>query len=54
MKGERAENVKYEKRLVVDNVLEAIGETPLVRLNYIPEMFGVKCQVCKFYNYMKY
>ncbi|VDK84705.1 unnamed protein product [Litomosoides sigmodontis] len=53
MKGERVENVKYEKRLVIDNVLEAIGETPLVRLNYIPKMFGVKCQVyvkCEYMN----
>ncbi|EJW78420.1 hypothetical protein WUBG_10670 [Wuchereria bancrofti] len=46
--GEAAENVKYEKKMVIDNILEAIGETPLVRLNYIPKMFGVRCQVCKF------
>ncbi|CAG9534359.1 unnamed protein product [Cercopithifilaria johnstoni] len=53
IKGERAENVSYEKRMVIDNVLEAIGETPLVRLNYIPKMFGVKCQVyvkCEYTN----
>lgn len=54
IKGKRAENVRYEKRMVINNVLEAIGETPLVRLNYIPKMFGVKCQVCKFHNYKQH
>uniref|UniRef100_A0A0R3RF79 cystathionine beta-synthase n=1 Tax=Elaeophora elaphi TaxID=1147741 RepID=A0A0R3RF79_9BILA len=53
IKGERVENVRYEKRMVINNVLEAIGETPLVRLNCIPKMFGVKCQVyvkCEYMN----
>lgn len=51
--GEAAENVRYEKKMVIDNILEAIGETPLVRLNYIPKMFGVRCQVyvkCDYLN----
>ncbi|KAM3728405.1 Cystathionine beta-synthase cbs-1 [Dirofilaria immitis] len=51
--GETSKNVKYEKRMVIDNVLEAIGETPLVRLNCIPKMFGVRCQVyvkCEYMN----
>ncbi|EFO24166.2 cbs-prov protein [Loa loa] len=52
-KGETAENARYKKRMVIDNVLEAIGETPLVRLNYIPKMFDVRCQVyvkCEYMN----
>lgn len=31
---------------VLDDVLEAIGGTPLIRLNKIPQSEGVKCQVC--------
>uniref|UniRef100_A0A8R1TRN1 cystathionine beta-synthase n=1 Tax=Onchocerca volvulus TaxID=6282 RepID=A0A8R1TRN1_ONCVO len=53
IKGETAKNVRYERRMVIDNVLEAIGETPLVRLNNIPKMFGVRCQVfvkCEYMN----
>ena len=32
---------------VLDSVLEAIGGTPLVRLNRIPQSEGIKCQVCE-------
>ncbi|VDO30294.1 unnamed protein product [Onchocerca flexuosa] len=53
IKGETAKNVRYERKMVIDNVLEAIGETPLVRLNNIPKMFAVRCQVyvkCEYMN----
>ena len=36
-----------------NNILEAIGNTPIVRLNRIPEKDGVKCQMfakCEFMN----
>lgn len=44
---------KYRKKLLINNALEAIGNTPLVRLNRLPEIFGVKCQVyvkCEYLN----
>ncbi|XP_058834893.1 cystathionine beta-synthase-like protein [Topomyia yanbarensis] len=37
----------------LNNILEAIGETPLVKLNKIPKQFDVKCNVyvkCEFLN----
>ncbi|XP_053681678.1 uncharacterized protein LOC128732453 [Sabethes cyaneus] len=37
----------------INNILEAIGNTPLVKLNKIPQQFGVKCNVyakCEFLN----
>jgi threonine synthase len=38
---------------VCDTVLDAIGDTPLIKLNKLPKCFGVKCQVlvkCEFFN----
>lgn len=38
---------------VCPNVLNHIGNTPLIRLNKIPANYGVKCQVlakCEFFN----
>ena len=38
---------------VYNNVLEFIGNTPLIRLNKVPQSEGIKCQVlakCEFYN----
>lgn len=32
----------------MDNVLQVIGHTPLVRMNAIPKEEGVKCEVCKY------
>lgn len=37
-----------ERPKVMNNILEAIGMTPLVKLNHIPQSLGVKCQMCKF------
>lgn len=42
-----------QKPKILSNVLEQIGETPLVRLNKIPKQMGVKCEVlakCEFFN----
>lgn len=38
---------------IVDNVLECIGRTPLVRLQRIPKKYGLKCEVlakCEYFN----
>ncbi|XP_062538975.1 cystathionine beta-synthase-like [Armigeres subalbatus] len=37
----------------IDNILDAIGNTPLVKINKLPKEFGVKCNVyakCEFLN----
>ena len=38
---------------IVDDVLECIGRTPLVRLRRIPKKYGLKCEVlvkCEYFN----
>lgn len=38
---------------ILPNVLDAIGHTPLIRLNKIPSSFGIKCEIlakCEFFN----
>ncbi|PRD31464.1 UNVERIFIED_CONTAM: Cystathionine beta-synthase [Trichonephila clavipes] len=45
------ERVKRPK--IMSTVLQAIGDTPLVRLNQIPKEFGIKCEMlakCEFFN----
>lgn len=32
---------------ILPDVLHGIGQTPLIRLNRIPQSFGVECEVCK-------
>ncbi|TKR64202.1 hypothetical protein L596_024777 [Steinernema carpocapsae] len=42
-----------ERTKVFGNVLEAIGNTPLVKLNKIPQSLGIECDVyvkCEFFN----
>lgn len=51
--GETTQSKKFEQPMLLKTVLEAIGNTPLVRLNRIPKSYGVKCQVyakCEFMN----
>ena len=36
------------RKLLLDDILGAIGRTPLVRLNKIPKSLGIECEVCKF------
>ncbi|CAG2171916.1 unnamed protein product [Oppiella nova] len=41
------------KPKILTNILEQIGDTPLVRLNKIPKEYGVKCEVlakCEYFN----
>lgn len=35
------------RKKILPNVLEAIGETPMIRLNKIPKLHGIKCEMCK-------
>lgn len=37
-----------ERPKVMNNILDAIGMTPLVKLNHIPQSLGIKCQMCEF------
>jgi cystathionine beta-synthase len=46
---------KYEEKRpkILPNILSAIGNTPLVRLNKIPKQYGLKCELlakCEFFN----
>jgi len=37
----------------MDSVLDAIGHTPMIRLNRIPQSEGLKCEIlakCEFFN----
>lgn len=46
-------DVLNDRKKVLPDILEAIGQTPLVRLNRIPKLYGVKCEVfvkCEFLN----
>uniref|UniRef100_A0A7E4UMY4 cystathionine beta-synthase n=1 Tax=Panagrellus redivivus TaxID=6233 RepID=A0A7E4UMY4_PANRE len=41
------------RSLVLDTILEAIGHTPMVRLNKLPKSFGVECEVlvkCEYFS----
>jgi len=38
---------------ILNNVLEAVGNTPLIRLNKIPQSYGVNCEIlakCEYFN----
>ncbi|XP_062862444.1 cystathionine beta-synthase-like protein isoform X1 [Trichomycterus rosablanca] len=39
--------------IIFPNILNKIGDTPLVQINKIPKMFGLKCEIlakCEFFN----
>lgn len=45
--------VHCPRNRILDNVLENIGGTPMVRLNRIPQSMGLQCEVvakCEFFN----
>lgn len=47
------QQLKTVKPKVYPNILHAIGDTPLVKLNNIPQKYGVKCEVlvkCEYFN----
>eukprot|EP01108_Squamamoeba_japonica_P000641 TRINITY_DN1218_c0_g2_i9.p2 TRINITY_DN1218_c0_g2~~TRINITY_DN1218_c0_g2_i9.p2 ORF type:complete len:514 (-),score=273.73 TRINITY_DN1218_c0_g2_i9:42-1583(-) len=44
---------RHTRPKILNNILEAIGDTPLVRLNKIPQSLGIECEVlvkCEFFN----
>ena len=44
---------RQEKNLILNNILEHIGNTPLVKLNRIGKKEGLKCEIlakCEFFN----
>ena len=45
---------RYPKRgKILNSVLDAIGNTPLIRLNKIPQSYGLKCEIlvkCEYFN----
>jgi len=32
---------------VLPDILDTIGQTPMVRLNKIPKAHGIKCEMCR-------
>lgn len=43
----------HDRPKILPNILEAIGHTPMVRLNRIPKAEGIKCEVlakCEYFN----
>ena len=56
--GDNTENdphnhFRNERKNIYNNVLEFIGNTPLIQLNKIPQSEGIKCRVlakCEFFN----
>ena len=44
---------KSPRSHVLGNILEAIGDTPLVRLNKVPQSEGLRCEMyvkCEYFN----
>jgi cystathionine beta-synthase len=45
--------VPDRRTAILDSILDAVGETPCVRLNKVPKMLGLQCEVvakCEFLN----
>ena len=38
---------------ICSSVLDHIGNSPMIRLNKIPQSMGIECEVCKFYHYLR-
>lgn len=41
-------NFSHENPKILPDILHAIGNTPLVKLNHIPQLEGIKCDMCKY------
>lgn len=39
---------------ILPNILHTIGNTPLIRLNRIPQSYGIKCEVCEYLLFFFY
>lgn len=44
---------EHNEKNVYSNVLEVIGDTPLIKLNKIPKEAGLKCDVCEFSEHFR-
>ena len=40
------------KPIIMDTVLQNIGNTPLIRINHISSKDGIKCELCEWYCYI--
>ena len=47
MQGPHTLQLPKERPGIMPNVLHAIGNTPLVRINRIAQSAGLKCEMCK-------
>ena len=47
MQGPHTLQMPKERPGIMPNVLHAIGNTPLVRINRIAQSAGLKCEMCK-------
>ena len=36
------------RAMLMRDILQAIGHTPIVRLNKLPKSMGIECEVCEF------
>ncbi|KAL1110217.1 hypothetical protein AAG570_008294 [Ranatra chinensis] len=46
-------NLSHNRMKILPNILHAIGDSPMVRLNHIPQAEGIKCEMlakCEFLN----
>ena len=53
MQGPHTLQMPKERPGIMPNVLHAIGNTPLVRINRIAQSAGLKCEMCKYNNKLK-
>ena len=53
MQGPHSLQLPKERPGIMPNVLHAIGNTPLVRINRIAQSAGLKCEMCKYQNKFK-
>ena len=47
------EDQSYHQKKIYDSILDAVGNTPLIRINNITKMEGIKCEIlakCEFLN----
>ena len=48
VQGPHTLQLPKERPGIMPNVLHAIGNTPLVRINRIAQSAGLKCEMCKY------
>lgn len=53
MQGPHTLQLPKERPGIMPNVLHAIGNTPLVRINRIAQSAGLKCEMCKYNKTLK-